>query len=78
MWGCESPETKWGKVQISGIIKEAKDRGISQNPVDTEVKAMYYRNERDQLSMEEFSLPFGDRPLRDNRRGRLAGLMPWE
>ena len=28
--------------------------------------------------MEEFSLPFGGRLLRDNRRVRLAGLMPWE
>lgn len=28
--------------------------------------------------MEEFSLPFGGRLLRDNRWVRLAGLMPWE
>ena len=42
------------------------------------VKAIYYRNDQDQLSMEEFSLPFGGRLLRDNRRVRLAGLMPWE
>lgn len=39
---------------------------------------MYYRNDQDQLSMEEFSLPFGGRLLRDNRWVRLAGLMPWE
>ena len=28
--------------------------------------------------MEEFSLPFGGRLLRNNRWMRLAGLMPWE
>ena len=40
--------------------------------------AMYYRNDQDQLSLEEFSLPFGGRLLRNNRWVRLAGLMPWE
>ncbi len=39
---------------------------------------MYCRNDQDQLSLEEFSLPFGGRLLRDNRWVRLAGLMPWE
>lgn len=39
---------------------------------------MYYRSDQDQLSLEEFSLPFGGRLLRDNRWVRLAGLMPWE
>ena len=42
------------------------------------VKAMYYRNDQDQLSMEEFSLSFGGRLLRDNRWVRPAGLIPWE
>lgn len=39
---------------------------------------MYYRNNQDQLSLEEFSLPFGGRLLRDNRWVRLAGILPWE
>ncbi len=39
---------------------------------------MYYRNDQDQLSLEEFSLPFGGRLLRDNRWVRLAGILPWE
>lgn len=39
---------------------------------------MYYRNDQDQLSLEEFSLPFGGRLLRNNRWVRLAGLIPWE
>ena len=42
------------------------------------VKAMYYRNDQDQLSLEEFSLPFGGRLLRDNRWVRLASILPWE
>lgn len=29
---------------------------------------MYYRNDQDQLSLEKFSLPFGGRLLRDNRK----------
>ena len=39
---------------------------------------MYCRNDQDQLSLEEFSLPFGGRLLRDNRWVRLAGILPWE
>ena len=41
------------------------------------VKAMYYRNDQDHLSLEEFSLPLGGRLLRDNRWVRLADLSPW-
>ena len=39
---------------------------------------MYYRIDQDQLSMEEFSLPFGGRLLQENRWVRLASLIPWE
>ena len=38
---------------------------------------MYYRDEQDQLSMEEFFLPFGGQLRKDNRWVRLAEIMPW-
>ena len=38
---------------------------------------MYYRDDREQLSMEEFFQPFGGRLRKDNRWVRLADIMPW-
>ncbi len=38
---------------------------------------MYYQEDRDQISMEEFFLPFGGRLRKDNRWVCLAGIMPW-
>jgi hypothetical protein len=76
--GKEKGVKREKKVQTSGIIKGAKNKRIPQNPEDMGVKTMYYRNDQNQLSLEEFSLPFGGRLLRDNRWVRLAGHMPWE
>lgn len=39
---------------------------------------MYYRDNSEQLAMEEFFQPFGGRLRKDNRWVRLAGIMPWE
>ena len=39
---------------------------------------MYYQDDREQLSMEEFFQPFGGRLRKDNRWVRLAAIMPWE
>ncbi len=39
---------------------------------------MYYQEDRDQISMEEFLLPYGGRLRKDNRWVGLAGIMPWE
>ena len=39
---------------------------------------MYYRDDSEQLAMEEFFQPFGGRLRKDNRWVRLAGIMPWE
>ena len=39
---------------------------------------MYYQEDWEQLSMEEFFLPFGGRLRKDNRWVRLAAMMPWE
>ena len=39
---------------------------------------MYYQEDREQLSMEEFFQPFGGRLRKDNRWVRLAAMMPWE
>lgn len=41
-------------------------------------KPMYYRDDREQLTMEEFFQPFGGRLRKDNRWVRLADVMPWE
>ncbi|MDE7262504.1 MAG: IS5 family transposase [Oscillospiraceae bacterium] len=38
---------------------------------------MYYREDEDQLTLEEFYLPFGGRLRKDNRWVRLAESMPW-
>ena len=39
---------------------------------------MYRKANRDQLSLEEFFLPFGGRLSADNRWVKLARLMPWD
>ncbi len=39
---------------------------------------MYNREDRNQISIEEFFLPFGGRLRKGNRWVRLAGLLPWE
>ena len=39
---------------------------------------MYYRDNREQLSIEEFFLPFGGRLMKSNRWVCLADIMPWE
>ena len=39
---------------------------------------MYYQDDREQLSIEEFFQPFGGRLRKDNRWVKLAEIMPWE
>ncbi len=39
---------------------------------------MYYPKDREQLSLEEFFLPFGGKLRKDNRWVLMAGIMPWE
>jgi hypothetical protein len=39
---------------------------------------MYKKADRQQLSIEEFYLPFGGQLSADNRWGKLARLMPWD
>ena len=39
---------------------------------------MYHREVKNQLTMDEFMLPFGGQLLADNRWVRLAKLMPWD
>ncbi len=38
---------------------------------------MYYQEDRDQISKEEFFLPFGGRLRKDNRWVRLANIVQW-
>ena len=39
---------------------------------------MYYKDDRDQLGIDEFFLPFGGKLKKDNRWVRTAGVMPWD
>lgn len=39
---------------------------------------MYRKQDKNQLTMDEFYVPFGDGVRRDNRWVRIAGLVPWE
>ena len=39
---------------------------------------MYYQEDRNQLTIEEFFQPFGGKLRKDNRWVQLAGIMPWE
>ena len=39
---------------------------------------MYRKIDQNQLSMEEFNIPFGDRLRADNRWVKMARIMPWE
>lgn len=39
---------------------------------------MYYPDNREQLSMEEFFLPFGGKLRKANRWVQMAGIMPWD
>ena len=38
---------------------------------------MYYKEDRDQLGIEEFFLPFGGKLQRENRWVKMAEIMPW-
>lgn len=40
--------------------------------------SMYIREDDNQLSIEEFFIPFGGKLLKTNRWVRFAGIMPWE
>ena len=39
---------------------------------------MYYKDDRDQLGIDEFFLPFGGKLNKDNRWVRTAEIMPWD
>lgn len=39
---------------------------------------MYKKNDKNQLTMEEFNIPFGDRLRAENRWVKMAKIMPWE
>ena len=39
---------------------------------------MYYKDERNQLGIDEFFLPFGGKLNKDNRWVRMAEIMPWD
>lgn len=39
---------------------------------------MYYKDDRDQLGIDDFFLPFGGKLKKDNRWVRMAEIMPWD
>lgn len=42
------------------------------------VFAMYISSNNDQLTIEDFFMPFGGNLLKTNRWMKLASMMPWE
>ena len=60
------------------MIRGRKNRGISCKHRNLGVKEMYYRKDEDQVSIEEFFMPFGGKLSKSNRWVRLSGIMPWE
>ena len=41
------------------------------------VSSMYYKQNPDQETIEDFFLPFGGKLRADNRRIKLSNMMPW-
>ena len=39
---------------------------------------MYYKDDRDQLGIDDFFLPFGGKLKKDNRWVRMSEIMPWD
>ena len=39
---------------------------------------MYYKDDRNQLGIDEFFLPFGGKLNKNNRWVRMAEIMPWD
>lgn len=39
---------------------------------------MYRKIDQNQLTLEEFNIPFGNRPSAENRWVKMAKIMPWE
>ena len=60
-----------------GKIKGPKAGVIGRNKGFWGCSGMYYLKDEDQLSIEEFFLPFGGRLQKDNRWVRMAEIMPW-
>ena len=69
----------WRKWQEYGNIKGEPKGGVyGENPGIWGENGMYYRDDQDQLSMEEYFLPFGGQLRKDNRWVQLTSMMPWQ
>ena len=55
----------WQKVQICDYHKGGKNRGIPRKHRILGVKGMYYRKDENQVSIEEFFMPFGGKLILD-------------
>ena len=65
-------------IQNCSIIKSCQIRHCLAETCDYGVFCMYYRHDFNQLSIDDFFLPFGGKLRKDNRWVRMAAMMPWE
>ena len=59
-------------------MESAKSSHFGQFSMILGVFAMYTSSNSDQLTIEDFFMPFGGKLLKTNRWVRLASMMPWE
>lgn len=59
-------------------MKSAKNSNSGRFSMILGVFAMYISSNSDQLSIEDFFMPFGGKLLKSNRWVKLASMMPWE
>ena len=59
-------------------MKSAKNGRSVQISIILGVFFMYISSNPDQITIEEFFLPFGGKLLKKNRWVKLASIMPWE
>ncbi len=60
------------------IMKSAKNLRFGRNQRILVVFLMYIASNSDQLTIEDFFMPFGGKLLKSNRWVKLAAMMPWE
>ena len=59
-------------------MKSAKNSQPVQFYLILGVFLMYISSDADQITIEDFFMPFGGKLLKTNRWVKLASIMPWE
>ena len=60
------------------MMESAKSSHFGQVSMILGVFLMYISSNEDQLSIEDFFMPFGGKLLKTNRWVKIASMMPWE